>query len=250
MNFIIRMLRFLFTLVISIFFTITFFITIPCYFIIFSFYKGKKAAVVAHRLTRYWGKSLFILFMVRLKIKNKHFIDPKQTYVFVANHQSFLDIPAYTIACNNTLRFLAKVELTKAPLLGYVIKNLYISVDRKDKLARIKSMENMMNSLKEGVSVFICPEGTRNRTDKPLLDFHDGAFRLAIESQLPLAVLTLVDSKRLLSPSRPFELSPGTIHCTWSKPIDTKGMTMDDLSRLKEQARRLMMESLKEMELV
>ena len=245
MNFIPRVLRFLFSLVIVVLFVITFFITIPIYFFIFTFFKKARAAVIAHQLTRYWGRTLFIIFLIRIKIKNKNLIDPKKTYVFVANHQSFLDIPAYTVACSNTLRFLAKVELTKAPLLGYVIKNLYISVDRKDKMARVKSMENMMDSLKDGVSVFICPEGTRNRTDKPLLDFHDGAFRLGIESQLPIAVLTLQDSKKLLSPSRPFELSPGILHGIWSKPIDTKGMTMEDLSRLKEMAKNLMLENLK-----
>jgi 1-acyl-sn-glycerol-3-phosphate acyltransferase len=249
MNFILRFLRIIFSLIVGVIFIISFFIVIPFYFLIFTFYKKEKSAVIAHRLTRYWGKALFIIFLIRLKVKNREYINQKQTYVFISNHQSFLDIPAYTIACKNTLRFLAKAELTKAPLLGYVIKNLYISVDRKDKAARIKSMENMMNSLKDGVSVFICPEGTRNRTEKPLLDFHDGAFRLAIESQLPLAVYTLQDSKKHLSPERPFELLPGTIHSVWSKPIETKGMTAADLPRLKEAARNLMLASLKEMEL-
>lgn len=246
MNFIIRILRFIFTLIVGVFFILTFFIVIPFYFFIFSFYNKDRASVIAHRLTRYWGKSLFILFLIKVKVRNKELIDPKQTYVFIANHQSLLDIPAYTVACSNTLRFLAKVELTRAPLLGYVIRNLYISVDRKNKEARIKSMENMMNSLKEGVSVFICPEGTRNKTSGPLLDFHEGAFRLAIQSQFPLAVLTLRNTAKLLSPFNSFELSPGIIYATWSKPIETKGMTMSDLPQLKEQARELMLISLSE----
>ena len=173
-------------------------------------------------------------------------IDPSQTYVFIANHQSFLDIPAYAIACNNSIRFLAKVELTKIPLLGYVIRKIYITVDRKDKAARLKSIENMLDSLREEISVFICPEGTRNRTEKPLLDFHDGAFRLAIESQLPLAVLTVKGAEKLLSPLRPLELSPGTITCVWAKPIATSGMNIDDLPRLKEEARNLMLAILDE----
>lgn len=246
MTFMIRLLRFIFTLIVGIFFILSFFVVLPFYFLIFTFYKKERAAVIAHRLTRYWGKSLFILFLIRVKVKHKEFIDPKKTYVFISNHQSQLDIPAYTVACTNTLRFLAKVELTKAPLLGYVIRNLYISVDRKNKEARIKSMENMMHSLKEGVSVFICPEGTRNKTSKPLLDFHEGAFRLAIESQFPLAVLTVNNTAKLLSPLHPLELSPGVIYCTWSKPIETKGMTMNDLPLLKELARELMLVSLNE----
>jgi 1-acyl-sn-glycerol-3-phosphate acyltransferase len=245
MNFIVRFFKIIFTIVAGTLFILTFFIFVPCYFLVFTFSPEKKAAVIAHRLSQLWARTLFRLFFIRTKVKNKSFIDPKQTYVFVANHRSQLDIPAYAISCKNSFRFLAKVELTKVPLLGYVVRKLYIPVDRKDKAARAKSIENMMNSLKEGISVFICPEGTRNRTDKPLLDFHDGAFRLAIESQLPLAVLTVKGAEKLLTPLRPLELSPGTIHCIWSKPIVTYGMTLDDLPDLKENARNLMLGNLK-----
>jgi 1-acyl-sn-glycerol-3-phosphate acyltransferase len=246
MKIVIRFLKFLFTLFAGTFFILTFFIFVPCYFIVFTFFSKEKSPLIAHHISRSWAKTLFVFFLVRAKVKNRELIDERQTYVFIANHQSQLDIPAYAISTKNPLRFLAKIELTKIPLLGYVIRKLYISVDRKDKAARMQSIENMQNSLKEGISVFICPEGTRNRTDKPLLDFHDGAFRLAIETQLPLAVLTVKGADKLLSPLRPLELSPGIIQCTWSKPIVTSGMTMDDLNSLKESARNLMLIALQE----
>jgi 1-acyl-sn-glycerol-3-phosphate acyltransferase len=99
----------------------------------------------------------------------------------------------------------------------------------------------MKASLRERFSVALFVEGTRNRSDKPLLDFKDGAFRLAIEAQVPLAVLTVLDSGRLQNPIRPFELSPGTVHCVWSKPIETAGMTAADVPVLKEKARQLML---------
>jgi 1-acyl-sn-glycerol-3-phosphate acyltransferase len=105
-------------------------------------------------------------------------------------------------------------------------------------------MERMTNSLKEGVSVFICPEGTRNKTEQPLLDFRDGAFRLAIASQLPLAVLTVNSTRNLLSPFKLLSLSPGTIECAWSHPIVTTGMTEGDLPRLKEMAKESMLKNL------
>ncbi len=242
---VIRFFKVLFTIFAALFFIVTFFIFVPVYFLIFTFFPDKKAAHIAHGLSRIWAKTLFTVFLVRARVKNKNYIDPKQTYVFVANHQSQLDIPSYALSCKNSFRFLAKIELTKIPLLGYVIRRLYIPVDRKDKIARAKSIENMKNSLREGISVFICPEGTRNRTDQPLLDFHDGAFRLAIESQLPLAVLTVKGAEKLLTPLRPLELSPGVIHCIWEKPIQTSGMTMADLPKLREQARNLMLGNLK-----
>ena len=245
MTYILRFFKIIFTLYAGAFFILTFFIFVPCYFFIFTFYSDKKSPHKAHRLSQTWAKTLFTFFLIRAKVINKDFIDPKQTYVFVANHQSQLDIPAYALSCKNSLRFLAKIELTKIPLLGYVVRKLYISVDRKNKEARIKSIENMKDSLREGISVFICPEGTRNRTNQPLLDFHDGAFRLAIDSQLPLAVLTLTGAEKLSNPLKPLELSPGIIYCTWSKPIITSGMTQEDLPKLKEATRNLMLEILR-----
>lgn len=227
-------------------FSISLLIVVPCYFFVFSFYPEDKAPHIAHRnISRRWAKLFYILFFIRVKIKGKEFIDEKKTYVFVANHLSQLDIPAYAIACKNTIRFLAKIELTKIPLMGYVIHKLYLSVDRSNKEARYRSMQNMRKSLEEGISVFICPEGTRNRTSQPLLDFKDGAFRLAIEAQIPVAVLTVMDSQKLLSPLRPVELAPGTIHAIWDKPVETKGMTEKDIPALKEKVRALMIAHLR-----
>jgi len=239
--FLLRLLRFLYGILSAIAFSISLFIVVPCFFFVFSFYPDKKAPHIAHRnISRRWAKLFYLLFFIRVKIKGEEFIDEKRTYVFVANHVSQLDVPAYAIACRNTIRFLAKAELTKIPLMEYVIRKLYLSVDRSNKEARYKSMQNMRKSLEEGISVFICPEGTRNRTSEPLLEFKDGAFRLAIEAQIPVAVLTVLDSQKLLSTLRPIELAPGTIHAIWDMPVETKGMTEADIPVLKEKVRALM----------
>jgi 1-acyl-sn-glycerol-3-phosphate acyltransferase len=240
--FFIRILRFLFGMLAAILFAVSLLIVVPCYFLIFTFFSKDKAPHIAHKyISRIWARVFYIVFFIRVKAKGTELIDENKTYVFIANHLSQLDIPVYAMVCKNTIRFLAKIELTKIPLMGYIIRKLYLSVDRSSKEARHRSMVNMRESLKNGISVFICPEGTRNRTDKPLLDFKDGAFRLAIEAQVPLAVLTVIDSQKLLSPLRPVELAPGTIHAIWDKPIDTTGMTEADLPALKEKARQLML---------
>ena len=241
-----RALKFLYGILAAILFAASLLIVVPLYFLVFTFSSKEKAPHIAHKyISRKWAKLFYIIFLIRVKVQGKELIDENKTYVFVANHLSQLDIPAYVIACRNTIRFLAKIELTKIPLMGYVIHKLYLSVDRKDKEARHRSMMNMRKSLQDGISVFICPEGTRNRTEQPLLDFKDGAFRLAIEGQVPLAVLTVIDSQKLLSPVRPVELAPGIIHAIWDKPIDTTGMTEADVPALKEKARQLMLAHLR-----
>lgn len=242
----IRLLKALWGIYGLIIFVITLLIAIICYFIIFSVASKKNAASIAHKyVSRNWARTLFVMFGIRLKVKNKNLLKKDDTYVFVANHLSQLDIPADAIATNHVFKYLAKEELTKIPLMGYIIRNLYISVNRKDKYARAKSMENMQNNIKAGISVFIFPEGTRNKTSQPLLDFRDGAFRLAIEAQVPIAVLTLLNTGKLLAPNRPIELSPGIVTCVWSEPISTIGMTQEDVPALREKVIYLMKEILK-----
>jgi 1-acyl-sn-glycerol-3-phosphate acyltransferase len=240
-----RIPRFLFGIIAA----ILFICTMPFYFlifvIIFTFVDKKKAPHVAHRVTRAWARTVFIITLIRCKVKGREKIDPKKVYVFVANHQSQLDIPLYAIATKNTFRFLSKAELTKIPVFGYLLRKLYITVDRKDKNDRSKSIQSMKRSLDEGISVFLCPEGTRNRTEDPLLEFKDGAFRLAIEAQVPVAALTVFDSKKRNSPQSQLELIPGTIHCMWSEPIETKGMTQDDVPLLKKKIYDVILENLK-----
>lgn len=201
----------------------------------------------AHKVARFWSKCISFFCLVPMRVQNREYIDPGKVYVFVANHQSQLDIPAYAISCTNTFRFLAKAELTKIPLMGWVIRKLYLTVNRADRADRNRSIEVMKKSLDEGVSVFLCPEGTRNRKkDPPLLDFRDGAFRLAIHAQVPIAPLTVLNTGDKLSPNRPIEFTPGAIYAAWDKPIETKGMTQDDLPALKEKVRAQMIARLKE----
>ena len=162
----------------------------------------------------------------------------------MCNHTSQLDIPLFARACVNTFRFLSKIEVTKIPLMGYIVKRIYITVDRKKREDRVRSVEKMKYSLlTESVSVVLFPEGTRNRTEQPLIDLKDGAFRLAIDTQLPIAVLTILNAKEFI-PAGKFELKPGTIRGIWSEPIETMGLTEKDVPMLKEKVRQLLLKNL------
>lgn len=224
-------------------FIITCIIIFPCYYLLFFF--NPKSIHFAQQITRFWAWMVTIAFGVRVRVHEKEFIDKNKTYVFVSNHSSQLDIPACMLATPVTFRYLAKAELKKFPVVGYVVGKLYIFVERQRGKGRVESLEAMEKSLKEGISVFIYPEGTRNRGPQLVKEFYDGAFRLAIETKTPLAVLSIVNSDKLLSPNEKFQLSPGIIDCYWEQPIDTAAMTMDDLQKLKEMAKEIMMKHLK-----
>jgi len=223
---------------------ISYFFVLPAYLVVFAFFSKDRAPFAAHKVSRFWAKFLFTFFFIRVDVKGKELIDSTQAYILISNHNSQLDIPLFALACSNTFRFLSKIEVTRVPVFGYIVKRLYITVDRKSRKDSIESVERMKDSLlREKISVVLFPEGTRNRSNEPLLNFKDGAFRLAIETQLPLAVLTILNTKEFV-PAGKFELKPGTIHAAWSEPIDTKGMTANDIPMLKEKVREVFLRNL------
>ncbi len=177
---------------------------------------------------------------IRIKVFGKENVDWSKSYVIVANHRAQIDITTGAASCPQPARFLAKWEIRKIPIFGYMTRMLAIMVDRKSKESREKSYRYMIETLKKGESLMIYPEGTRNRTDQPLKEFKDGAFKVAILAQVPVAVQTLVNTRELNDP-RSIHLCPGTVTVYWGKPIETKGMTMEDMPRLKEMVRQEML---------
>ena len=193
-----------------------------------------------HQVSSTWSYVFYALIFLRVKIKNKDAFDKSKVYVCISNHRSLLDVPAWAMACKHAVRFLSKEEMTKMPVFGYVLKRVYLSVNRSDRNDRFKSMTKMKETIDSGTSVFLAPEGTRNKSENILLELKDGAFRLAIAAQVPLRVLTLYNTDNLLSPIKLFSLLPGTIYGVWENPVETKGMTENDIPKLKEQARMIM----------
>jgi 1-acyl-sn-glycerol-3-phosphate acyltransferase len=108
-----------------------------------------------------------------------------------------MDIPANVAGSPDEIlfEFLGKKEAARMPFFGFIINRLCILVSRKSEFSRKASYQKMKEGLDRGYSIFLYPEGTRNRTNEPVKDFYDGAFRLAIEMQKPLVVNTLVGIK-------------------------------------------------------
>lgn len=187
----------------------------------------------------------FLLFMTGIWVKkiNREQMPDKGAHVYISNHRSMLDIIVNAYANKQAAFFLAKKSITKFPVFGIMVKALGILVDRKDEASRRKSYDTMRDTLLEGYSLFIYPEGTRNRSDVPLNPFYDGAFRAAIEAQVPVISQTLVFVTDRYSPEHPLLLSPGKVEVYFDGPFSTKGLTIDDLEHFKENIRKRMAET-------
>ncbi len=213
------------------------------YALLFTFTGKKYLRQCIWMNCHYLCPFLLKVCFIRLKVHGLEHISSTQPYVVVANHCAQIDILISGASVNQPVRFLAKSEIKNIPFFGYMTKMLAIMVDRNSKESREKSVQYLREELAKGFSLLIYPEGTRNRTDQPLKEFKDGAFRIAIETQMPIAVQTIVGATQLNNP-KGLQLFPGTVSVYWSNPIETKGMSLDDLATLKQRVQNEMLKYL------
>ena len=186
--------------------------------------------------------TFLMLVGIRVKVQGQHFLDPKQSYVIVGNHRSSLDFIVNAHAFPGIFRFLAKQELQKIPIFGFVVRKMCLIVDRSSAISRARSVVVMKQNLVEGYSIFIYPEGSRNKGDQALATFYDGAFRIAIQTGAPLAVQTLVNIHDITANGS--GLRPGTVRVVWEEPIQTRDMGSEDIQPLKMRVEEKMRERL------
>lgn len=130
-------------------------------------------------------------------------------------------------------------------MFGFIVKAATVVVDRSSGQSRKQSMDELREILKGGISILVFAEGTQNRTKEILQPFKDGAFRIAIETQLPILPLVVVGAGPLMPPGK-LEIKPGKIKVIAGDPIQVEGMTSDDVQTLKQQVFDKMLEIYKQ----
>jgi 1-acyl-sn-glycerol-3-phosphate acyltransferase len=159
-------------------------------------------------------------------------LDPAGTYVLVANHASFLDIPVILSALPVEVRFFAKKSLFTVPFIGWYLSRGHLAVERGDARASLKSMLEGAKIIKERrVSVLLFPEGGRQANG--MRPFIEGAAYIAIKAGVPIVPIGLVNTKGVL-PMHSLLLRPGKIEIHVGDPIRTAGMTPRDRGQLNE----------------
>ena len=138
------------------------------------------------------------------------------------------------------IRPLGKVEMAKIPIFGFIYKNTIVTVDRSSPQNRIKSVLILKSILSKGISVLVFPEGTFNTTHRPLKEFYDGAFRIAIETGTPIKPVLLLNSYDRMHYRSIFSLNPGISRSIFLSEISVEGLTLDDLPFLKMQVHAAM----------
>ncbi|MDX2002163.1 MAG: lysophospholipid acyltransferase family protein [Chitinophagales bacterium] len=229
-------LRVLYTLYACCLFWLLGFVTAFIYIIILLLPLSKLRKGDVMYEANWWFTVVFGAFTgICYKVIGKTAVDWQRTYVMVANHNAIADVFIMVNPLRGIrYRPLAKIELLSVPIFGFLFKYTLIFVDRKNPNSRRGSITELRKLINEDhVSPFIFPEGTRNRTGKPLKEFFDGAFRIAIDTQTPILPLVYMGTKQI-TPQGVMLMRPGVLTCIFLPPIETIGLTVEDLPMLKQ----------------
>ncbi|MCA6421235.1 MAG: 1-acyl-sn-glycerol-3-phosphate acyltransferase [Flavobacterium sp.] len=194
-------------------------------------------------MARIWAK--FILFGMGFRTKVNFEQEPEEgkSYMFVANHTSMADIMLILSVVKNPFVFVGKSELARIPLFGFFYKRTCILVDRSSSKSRMAVFERAQNRLQQGLSICIFPEGGVPDESVVLDSFKDGAFRLAVEHEIPIVPMTFYDNKRLFSYTF-FSGSPGVMRVKVHRFFETKNQHPDYKKTVKETVRNVILDEL------
>ena len=199
-----------------------------------------------YRLCMLWGDIWFFLIFIFHRNYYEQPVDKNKQYIFVGNHISYLDAPLIVKTIRRPIRALGKTEMGKVPVFGFIYKYAVVRVDRGNADNRAKSVRNMKSILKKGISIVVFPEGTFNMTPNPLKDFYDGAFRVAIETQMPIKPFLFLDAYDRMNYKSIFSLTPGKNRAVFLEEVSVENLTQIDLPALKQKVYDLMDKKLRE----
>jgi len=198
-----------------------------------------------HRMAQIWGKLLLAVTFIRVRVEGLEKLDQGGNYVSVANHTSYMDIPAILARLPHQFRFFAKTGLFRIPFLGWHLKRAgHLPVDRSNARNSLKSMSEGARMVAErGISVLLFPEG--GRTAEGLRPFKEGAAYIAIKAGVPVAPMAIVGMRPLL-PMGSIHLRAGGVVLRIGNPIPTVGLKLRDREALTERLREEVVELLEE----
>lgn len=172
---------------------------------------------------------------------------PSDTAVlFVGNHRSYFDILLTYVRCSRRTGYIAKKEMLRYPLLRDWMRNLHcLFLDRKDIKEGLKTILEAIEKLKNGISICVFPEGTRNPSDSDLdlLPFHEGSFKMATKSGCPIVPIALNHTSAIFEAHLP-KVKPAHVVIEYGKPIRPAELPREEQKHLGEYTRKIILEML------
>lgn len=184
------------------------------------------------RLCKWWMALFFPLAGIRVIIKGREQFKEGENYIVVCNHNSMMDVPLSSPGIPGANKTIAKIEMSRIPLFGIIYKRGSVLIDRKKESSRKESYDAMKKVLAQGMHMCIYPEGTRNKTNLPLKEFHDGAFRLSKDTGKKIIPCIIRGTKEMLPSDKGFYFKPGKVSMEFLPPVDPQAFASTQLLKL------------------
>ena len=213
----------------------------------FLFLQKKSWYSSAHNCNRAWGKIVYFLCGIPLKVTWHFKPNPLENYIFCVNHSSYSDIPTMYLATKGDIVFIGKSSLGKVPLFGYMYKRLHILVDRRSVESKKETLIRSKQVIDNGKSLVFFPEGTIAKlgTRPEMIAFKDGPFKIAIDKKVKIVPVTL-PYNWLILPDEGDKLATRHIcEVIFHEPIETKHLTDKDIVALKDKTFDIIYQELK-----
>ncbi|MBC8033294.1 MAG: 1-acyl-sn-glycerol-3-phosphate acyltransferase [Chitinophagaceae bacterium] len=220
-----------------IWFIVTMFVFLIPYFII----SRSPEPLRTHRFVRV-SRAWMLFFLTGigcpLTVYGKKHFRKGENYIVLFNHNSFMDVPISSPHVPGGNKTIAKTEIAKVPVFGLLYKMGSVLVDRKSETSRRESIIKMKEVLAMGLHMSIYPEGTRNKTDQPLKPFHNGAFRLSVDTGKSIMPALIFHTRKVLPAGKSFYLIPHRLEMHFLPPVAP--VSNDTAESLKERVWNIM----------
>jgi 1-acyl-sn-glycerol-3-phosphate acyltransferase len=231
-------MRLLYTIWCAVYFITLYLVLFPIQFV---FLQRNEWKPIAHKINFIWGSLFFIGIGMPVRVERRFKPAKNQVYVFCANHFSYLDIAAMGVIVKNYYAFVGKSDVKHIPLLGYMFAKLHVQVDRDQPNSRAYSLAKSIRTLASGRSIMIFPEGGIRAKNPPQMHhpFKEGAFIMAIQQQVPIVPVTLLNNYKILPDTKKVRFHWHPLRAIIHPPIETAGLTQDNVEWLKEETYRI-----------
>ena len=193
-----------------------------------------RSGKLAHRCARTWATLILRTTGVEVVVTGLERLEPERSYVFAANHQSIYDIPILFSSMPVELRIVAKQSLGRIPFLGWHLYRAgHLLVDRRNPGPGI--VDKMRRLVSASSSLIVFPEGTRS-IDGTVARFKKGSFLVAIDARLPVVPVSIAGSRHVMTKGQ-LMVSPGRVDLTIHEPVQTSGVSRNDVITFAEQVR-------------
>ncbi|MEI3245329.1 MAG: lysophospholipid acyltransferase family protein [Lachnospiraceae bacterium] len=236
-------------LVIALFLVVFFIFSIPLYLIEWLVGKVNPHARDISSLRIVQGAFKIILFLsgCKLKVIGEEYVPKDEAVLYIGNHRSFFDVVITYARCPGLTGYLAKKEIEKVPFLSTWMRYLYcLFLDRKDIKQGLKTILTAIDHVKQGISIFIFPEGTRSTgaDQAELLPFHEGSFKVATKTDCLIVPVAITNTSQILEDHFPF-IKSTQVTLEYGKPFRPSELSKEDRKIIGSYTRDIIQEMVK-----